>query len=62
MSEQCQTNINHFAVRIERNIDLAMDDKIPWDEFVLQMKSSTKTYADSQKYSDMLNMKALVGI
>ena len=66
MSEQCQTNINHFAVRIERNIDLAMDDKIPWDEFVLQMKSSTKTYADSQKlitifmnYLKNLKMKSI---
>ena len=52
MSEQRQTT--DCSIEFESYIDLALDDKIPWEEFVVKLKSFTKTYFDSQKLVSVL--------
>ena len=52
MSEQLQTS--NCTIEFETYIDLALDDKIPWEEFVVQLKSFTKTYFHSQKLVSVL--------
>ena len=41
-----QTN----TIAFERYIDLALDDKIPWTEFVVLMNTFIATFDDSQKF------------
>ena len=41
---------NSHTIAFERYIDLALDDKIPWDEFVVLMNTFIATFDDSQKF------------
>ena len=41
---------NSHTIAFERYIDLALDDKIPWDEFVVLMNTFVATFDDSQKF------------
>ena len=41
---------NNQTIAFERYIDLALDDKIPWDEFVVLMNTFIATFDDSQKF------------
>ena len=50
------TQKSERTITFERYIDLALDDKIPWDEFIVLMNTFTTTFDDSQKLiSALLN-------
>ena len=50
------TQKSECTIAFERYIDLALDDKIPWDEFIVLMKTFTTSFDDSQKLiSALLN-------
>ena len=41
---------NNQTIAFERYIDLALDDKIPWDEFVVLMNTFITSFDNSQKF------------